>query len=80
MAHNSANPLLQRELLDIVKELRATIESLQATIDEQRKALAESKERERLAQEEIETMKKRLFGRTSEKHMVQSEGQLSFFN
>ena len=25
-------------------------------------------------------MKKRFFGRSSEKHMVQSEGQLDFFN
>ena len=80
MARSSANSLLQRELLDTIKGLRATIESLQATIDDLRKALAESQERERLAKEQIETMNKRLFGRSSEKHMVQSEGQLDFFN
>ena len=80
MAHSSANSLLQRELLDTIKSLRTTIESLQATIEDLRKSLAESQERERLAKEEIEIMKKRLFGRSSEKHMVQSEGQLDFFN
>lgn len=71
MARNS-NALLQRELLDTIKELRATIEDL-------RKELAAGYERERLLQEQIETMTKRLYGRSSEKHMVQSEGQLDFF-
>lgn len=60
--------------------MRTTIESLQATIEDLRKALAESQERERLAKEEIDVMKKRFFGRSSEKHMVQSDGQLDFFN
>ena len=80
MAHSTGNSLLQRELLDTIKSLRTTIESLQATIEGLQKSLAESQERERLAREEIETMKKRFFGRSSEKHMVQSEGQLDFFN
>ena len=80
MARSSANSLLQRELLDTIKSLRSTVENLQATIEDLRKALAESQEKERLAREEIEVMKKRLFGRSSEKHMVQSEGQLDFFN
>ena len=80
MAHSSANSLLQRELLDTIKSLRTTIESLNATIEDLRKSLAESQERERLAKEEIETMKRRLFGRSSEKHMVQSDGQLDLFN
>lgn len=44
MARSSSNSLLQRELLDTIKELRAVIEDL-------RKELAASKERERLLQE-----------------------------
>jgi len=80
MARSSANSLLQRELLDTIKSLRSMVESLQVTVDDLRKELAESKEKERLAREEIESMKKRFFGRSSEKHMVQSEGQLDFFN
>ena len=80
MARSSANSLLQRELLDTIKGLRTTIESLQATIEDLRKALSESQERERLAKEEIEAMKKRFFGRSSEKRIVQSDGQLDFFN
>ena len=80
MAHSSANSVLQRELLDTIKGLRATVESLQSTIEDLRKSLAESQERERLAKEQIEVMTKRFFGRSSEKHMVQSDGQLDFFN
>ena len=72
MAHSSANTVLQRELLDTIKGLRATIESLQSTIENLRRSLAESQERERLAKEEIETMKRRFFGRSSEKRMVQA--------
>lgn len=80
MARSSANSLLQRELLDTIKGLRTTIESLNSTIEDLRKALAESQTREKNLQEQIETMTKRLYGRSSEKHMVQSEGQLDFFN
>ena len=80
MANSSANSLLQRELLDTIKGLRTTIESLQATIESLQKSLAESQERERLAKEQIEVMTRRLYGRSSEKHMAQSEGQLDFFN
>ena len=80
MARSSANSLLQRELLDTIKGLRSTIENLQTTIEELRKALSESQERERVAKEQIEVMSKRLFGRSSEKHMAQSEGQMDFFN
>ena len=72
LARNS-NALLQRELLDTIKELRAIIEDL-------RKEVAAGHERERLLQEQIEAMTKRLYGRSSEKHMVQSDGQLDFFN
>jgi septal ring factor EnvC (AmiA/AmiB activator) len=72
VAHSS-KALIQRELLDTIKELRATIEDL-------RKALADSQEREKVLQEQIAVMNKRLFGRSSEKHMTQSEGQIDFFN
>ena len=80
MAHSSANSLLQRELLDTIKSLRATIDNLNSTVEDLRKALAESQAREKNLQEQIETMSRRLYGRSSEKHMVQSDGQLDFFN
>ena len=70
MAHSSSKSLLQRELLDTIKSLRTMIESLQATVDDLKKELAASKERERLANEQIETMTKRLYGRSSEKRDV----------
>ncbi len=73
MAQGSSDALLQRELLDTIKELRAMIE-------EQRKELAASRQREKLLQEQIEVMNRRFFGRSSEKHMVRSEGQMDFFN
>ena len=79
MAHSSANSLLQRELLDTIKSLRATIDTLNSTVEDLRKSLAESQAREKNLQEQIETMTKRLYGHSSEKHMVQSEGQLDFF-
>ena len=69
MARSSSNSLLQRELLDTIKELRAVIEDL-------RKELAASKERERLLQEQIEGMNRRLFGRSSEKHMREAYGSI----
>ena len=80
MSHSSANSLLQRELLDTIKSLRATIDNLNSTVEDLRKALAESQAREKNLQEQIETMTRRLYGRSSEKHIVQSEGQLDFFN
>ncbi len=62
MAQGSSDVLLQRELLDTTKELRAMIEEL-------RKELEASRQREKLLQEQIEAMNRRFFGRSSEKHM-----------
>jgi len=72
VAHSS-KALIQRELLDTIKELRATIEAL-------RKQLEESNNENKALKEQIEVMTRRLFGRSSEKHMTQSEGQIDFFN
>ncbi len=72
VAHSS-KALMQRELLDTIKELRATIEAL-------RKQLEESNNENKALKEQIEVMTRRLFGRSSEKHMAQSEGQIDFFN
>ena len=52
MAQGSSDALLQRELLDTIKELRAMIE-------EQRKELSASRQREKLLQEQIEVMNRR---------------------
>ena len=80
MPRSTSDGVLQRELLDTIRDLRSTIDSLQATINDLRKELSESHEREQLARQEIELMKKRFFGRSSEKHITPSEGQLDFFN
>ena len=57
MAHSS-KALMQRELLDTIKELRATIEAL-------RKQLEESNNENKALKEQIEEMTRRLFGRSS---------------
>ena len=80
MPRGTSDGVLQRELLDTIRGLRGTIDSLQATINDLRKELSESREREQLARQEIELMKKRFFGHSSEKHITPSEGQLDFFN
>ena len=80
MPRSTSGGVLQKELLDTIRDLRGTIDSLQATINDLRKELSESREREQLARQEIELMKKRFFGRSSEKHITPSEGQLDFFN
>ena len=72
--------LKQRDLLDQLASLRQTIETLNKTIENLTSLLAASQEHERVLQEEIDVRKKRFFGRSSEKHMAQSEGQLDFFN
>lgn len=80
MPRSTSGEVLQRELLDTIRDLRGTIDFLRATINDLRKELSESREREQLARQEIELMKKRFFGRSSEKHVIPSEGQLDFFN
>ena len=77
---NSSKDLQLRELKDMNTELRNMIKTLQATVD------AASKREEVLIQErdnlkdEISLLRKKLFGSSSEKRVIDFPGQLNLFN
>lgn len=77
---NSSKDLQLRELKDMITDLRNMIKTLQATVD------AASKREEALIQErdnlkdEISLLRKKLFGSSSEKHVIDFPGQLNLFN
>ena len=67
------------ELKDTIKEPNNTIKNLNAMIKEANRREQEHLERERILQEQIDYLTKKLFGRSSEKR-DDIEGQLSLFN
>lgn len=77
---NSSKDLQLRELKDMITDLRNMIKTLQATVD------AANKREEALIQErdnlkdEISLLRKKLFGSSSEKRVVDIPGQLNLFN
>ena len=77
---NSSKDLQLPELKDMITELRNMIKTLQATVD------AASKREEVLIQErdnlkdEISLLRKKLFGSSSEKRVIDFPGQLNLFN
>lgn len=77
---NSSKDLQLREPKDMITELRNMIKTLQATVD------AASKREEVLIQErdnlkdEISLLRKKLFGSSSEKRVIDFPGQLNLFN
>ena len=79
MAHNSKD-LQLRELKDTVAELNTLIKTLQATLDDMRKSKEESEQELKNAREEIAYLRKKLFGTSSEKHIVDIPGQYNLFN
>lgn len=77
---NSSKDLQLRELKDMITDLRNMIKTLQATVD------AASKREEVLIQkrdnlkDEISLLRKKLFGSSSEKRVIDFPGQLNLFN
>ena len=77
---NSSKDLQLRELKDMITDLRNMIKTLQATVD------AANKREEVLIQErdnlkdEISLLRKKLFGSSSEKRVIDFPGQLNLFN
>ncbi len=63
-----------------IRELKDTISQLNDTIALLNNSLRESQKREAQMQEQIDYLTKKLFGRSSEKNITQTEGQLSFFD
>ena len=68
------------ELKDTIKTLNDTINDLKALLEDANKREEEHLKRERVLQEQIDYLTKRLFGRSREKRDDQIEGQMSLFN
>ena len=83
MADN-AQELQFRELLDAMKELQTVIESLRKELAAKTKELQDQQEKyareKKATDEQIEYLMKKLYGKSSEKHDFNSDGQLSFFD
>ena len=77
---NNPKDLQLRELKDTITELNSLIKTLQATLDDMRKSKEESEQKLKNAQEEIDYLRKKLFGTSSEKHVVEIPGQYNLFN
>ena len=77
---DSSKDIQLRELKDMINDLKKMIKTLQATVD------AGNKREEALTQErdnlkaEIDLLRKKLFGTSSEKRPLDIPGQLNFFN
>ena len=77
---DSSKDIQLRELKDVIMDLKNSIKTLQATVD------AGNKREEALIQErdnlkdEISLLRKKLFGSSSEKRVIDFPGQLNLFN
>ena len=77
---DSSKDIQLRELKDVIMDLKNSIKTLQATVDagnEREEALTQ--ERDNL-KEEVELLRKKLFGTSSEKRSTDLPGQLNLFN
>ena len=68
------------ELKDTIITLNKTMATLQASLDAANAREEEHQRKERLLQEQIDYLKNKLFGTSSEKRNAPMEGQLSFFD
>ena len=77
---DSSKDIQLRELKDMINDLKKMIKTLQATVDAANKREAVlTQERDNL-KEEIDLLRKKLFGTSSEKRTLNIPGQLNFFN
>ena len=77
---DSSKDIQLRELKDMINDLKKMIKTLQATVDAANKREAVlTQERDNL-KEEIDLLRKKLFGISSEKRTLDIPGQLNFFN
>ena len=77
---DSSKDIQFRELKDMINDLKKMIKTLQATVDAANKREAVlTQERDNL-KEEIDLLRKKLFGTSSEKRTLDILGQLNFFN
>ena len=77
---DSSKDIQLRELKDMINDLKKMIKTLQATVDAgNKREEALTQERDNL-KEEIDLLRKKLFGTSSEKRPLDIPGQLNFFN
>ena len=77
---DSSKDIQLRELKDMINDLRKMVKTLQATVDAANKREATlTQERDNL-KEEVDLLRKKLFGSSSEKRTLDIPGQLNFFN
>ena len=77
---DSSKDIQLRELKDMITDLKKMIKTLQATVDAANKREESlTQERDNL-KEEINLLRKKLFGTSSEKRTIDIPGQLNFFN
>ena len=77
---DSSKDIQLRELKDMINDLKKMIKTLQATVDAgNKREEALTQERDNL-KEEIDLLRKKLFGTSSEKRTIDIPGQLNFFN
>ena len=75
-----AKDLLIWELKDSVSEQRQINKALRSALENSNAQVAELTAQIRLLNEQLEYMKRKLFGRSSEKHVAQTDGQLTLFD
>ena len=77
---DSSKDIQLHELKDMINDLKKMIKTLQATVDAgNKREEALTQERDNL-KEEIDLLRKKLFGTSSEKRTIDIPGQLNFFN
>ena len=77
---DSSKDIQLRELKDMIHDLQKMIKTLQAIVDAANKREeAFTQERDNL-KEEVDLLRKKLFGTSSEKRVLDIPGQLNFFN
>ena len=72
--------MAQNPRLIQIRELKDTISQLNDTIALLNSSLQESRKREAAMQEQIDYLTKKLFGRSSERNITQTDGQLGLFD
>lgn len=75
-----AKDRLIRELKDSVSEQRQMNKTLRAALENSNAQVAELTVQIRLLNEQLDYMKRKLFGRSSEKHAAETGGQLTLFD
>lgn len=68
------------ELKDTIKSLKDTIKGLNETVNKLNATIEADSKREKILQEKVDYLTKKLFGRSSEKRNDDIEGQMSLFN